>query len=112
MMIGTEPRLDPTTVDRLVHEPARMAVLSFLDGVTETDYAVLQRVLGLTGGNLSAHLAKLAAGGLVTITKTFLRGVPQTTLAITGQGRDARAQHWKQLERIRDLSDGATASLP
>jgi DNA-binding transcriptional ArsR family regulator len=101
--VSADPQLDPMGIDRLVHEPARMAVLSVLDGVAEADFLFLQRILGLTKGNLSAHLSKLEAAGLITVAKAFVRNVPQTTLAITPLGRAARARHWEQLERMRDL---------
>ena len=101
--MAAEPQLDLGAIDRLVHEPARMGILSVLDGVAEADFLFLQRVLGLTKGNLSAHLAKLEAAGLVTARKAFVRNVPQTTLAITPAGREARVRHWAQLERVRDL---------
>ena len=101
--MSADPQLDPMGIDRLVHEPARMGILSVLDGVAEADFLFLQRILGLTKGNLSAHLSKLEAAGLITVTKAFVRNVPQTTLAITPLGRAARARHWEQLERMRDL---------
>lgn len=101
--MSAEPQLDPMAIDRLVHEPARMAILSVLDGVADADFVFLQRVLGVTKGNLSAHLSKLEAAGLVTATKAFVKDVPRTTLAITADGRHARARHWAQLERMRNL---------
>ncbi len=55
----------PLAIDRLVHEPVRMALLSVLDGVSQADFAFLQGALQLSQGNLSAHLSKLEAGGLV-----------------------------------------------
>jgi DNA-binding MarR family transcriptional regulator len=102
-MTTAQVQLDPTAIDRLVHEPARMAVLSVLDGVADVDFASLQRLLGVTAGNLWAHLAKLEAGGLVTATKASVPDGPRTTLAITASGRQARVRHWAQLERIWGL---------
>lgn len=101
--MSIDPQLDPMAIDRLVHEPARMGILSVLDGVADADFVFLQRVLGVTKGNLSAHLSKLEAAGMITATKTFVRDVPRTTLAITPAGREARARHWDQLEQMRNL---------
>lgn len=95
--------LNPMAIDRLVHEPARMAVLSVLDGVADADFAFLQRVLGVTAGNLWAHLAKLEAGGLVAATRAYVHEGSRTTFAITATGRQARDHHWAQLERMRAL---------
>lgn len=91
-------------IDRLVHEPVRMALLSVLEGVAEADFPFLQRTLGLTQGNLSAHLSKLEAGGLVQVSKAFHGKTPRTTVAITDAGRAARQQHWQQLDALRALS--------
>jgi len=54
-------------LDRLVHEPGRLAILTVLSSVSDADFLFLQRTTGLTKGNLSSHLAKLEDGGLVTV---------------------------------------------
>ena len=92
-------------VDRLVHEPARMGILTVLQRVESVEFLFLQSALGLTKGNLSSHLAKLEAAGLVTIAKAFVGKKPQTSVAITPQGRAAIARHWEQLERLRNLGN-------
>ncbi len=96
--------LGPLAINKLVHEPVRMALLSVLDGVAEADFSFLQRTLQLTQGNLSAHLSKLEAGGLVTVKKSFRGRTPRTTAAITSAGRSARERHWQQLDALRELS--------
>lgn len=98
-----EAQISLTSIDRLVHEPVRMALLSVLNGVAEADFSFLRHTLQLTQGNLSSHLAKLEAGNLVTVTKSFDGRTPRTTVAITPAGRDARARHWQQLEALRSL---------
>lgn len=95
---------DIGAVDRLVHEPARMGILTVLQRVKSVEFLFLQSALGLTKGNLSSHLTKLEGGGLVTITKTFVGKKPQTSVAITPDGRVAITRHWEQLERLRNLA--------
>lgn len=97
-------QVGPASIDKLVHEPARMALLSVLDGVDEADFVFLQRTLGLTQGNLSTHLAKLEAGALVTTSKSFQGRTPRTTVAITTAGHAARERHWQQLQALRCLA--------
>ena len=46
-------------LDRLIHEPGRLAILTVLSSVTDADFVFLQRATGLTKGNLSSHLTKL-----------------------------------------------------
>lgn len=88
-------------LDRLVHEPARLALLTALGVCRSADFLYLQRLTGLSKGNLSSHLAKLADGGLVTIEKEFVGKTPNTRVSLTRQGRLAIERHWKQLDTLR-----------
>ena len=76
-------------IDRLIHEPARLLLLSCLYVVESADFVFLSRQTGLTGGNLSSHLSKLEAAGYVDIEKTFVGKRPQTMLRLTSKGRAA-----------------------
>lgn len=100
----SEPTPLDLEVDKLVHEPARLGILSVLEGSKDVDFQFLQTVLGLTKGNLSSHLSKLDAAGLITVTKYFEGKQPRTGLAITSVGRQALAQHWARLDALRKLS--------
>lgn len=91
-------------LDRVVHEPARLAILTVLSSCEEADFTFLLRVTGLTNGNLSAHLSKLEAAGLVSITKQFSGKRPQTLISLTPNGRDQIKQHWRRLEKLRDAA--------
>ncbi len=92
------------TLDKLIHEPGRLAILTVLSSVKSADFVFLQRATGLTKGNLSSHLAKLEAAGLVSIEKRFIRRKPNTNLALTPLGRERIARHWAQLERLKRLA--------
>ena len=46
-------------LDRLIHEPARLLIVTILSTAESADFLFLQREAGLTKGNLSAHLSKL-----------------------------------------------------
>ena len=50
-------------LDRLIHEPGRLAILTVLSSVTDADFVFLLRATGLTKGNLSSHLSKLEDAG-------------------------------------------------
>ena len=91
--------IDP--LDRLVHEPARLILLTALASCASADFVFLQRVARLTNGNLSAHLSKLSDAGLVTIEKRFIERKPNTLVAITAKGKRAVEQHWSRLEQLR-----------
>ena len=70
-----------TEIDRLVHEPARMAVMSLLYVVESTDFIFLVNQTGLTWGNLSAHISKLEGAGYIEVNKAFKGKRPNTTSA-------------------------------
>ena len=99
----TEPKPAPV-LDRLVHEPGRLAILTVLSSVTDADFIFLQRATGLSKGNLSSHLSKLEEAGLVEIEKRFVRKKPNTNIALTEEGRARIARHWEQLDQLMRLA--------
>lgn len=88
-------------LDKRVHEPARLAIMTALDSCTSADFLFLQRLTSLTKGNLSGHLAKLEKEGLVLIRKTFVGKKPSTFVSLTREGQQAIERHWQLLERLR-----------
>lgn len=95
--------------NRVVQEPARLAILTVLSSCAEADFTFLLRVTGLTNGNLSAHLSKLEAAGLISITKQFSGKRPQTLISLTVNGRDQIKRHWR-LEKLRDAAGKVVSS--
>lgn len=98
------PFEEVAALDRLVHEPARLAILTALSACKGADFVYLQRLAGLSKGNLSSHLSKLEEAGLVSIEKGFVGKVPNTHVKITTAGRRSVERHWKRLEHLRELS--------
>lgn len=89
-----------TQLNRMVHEPARLAILLVLDGVGEADFLYLQREGGFTQGNLSGHLAKLEEAGYVEIEKKFKGKMPLTVCSLTGTGRAALHEYMRRMRGI------------
>lgn len=56
-------------IDRVIHAPARLMVLTYLYVVESADYIFLMQLTGLTWGNISTHLRKLEEAGYVEIEK-------------------------------------------
>lgn len=100
-------RDEELVLDRLIHEPGRLAILTVLSSVKAADFVFLQRATGLTKGNLSSHLTKLEESGLVKIEKRFVRKKPNTNVALTAVGRKRIADHWERLERLRSYPETA-----
>ena len=86
-----------TTLDRLIHEPARLLIVTILSSVASADFLFLQRETGLTKGNLSAHLSKLEEAGYVQIEKTFKGKLPLTICKLTAAGKSALKAYRQQL---------------
>ena len=80
---------DLSSLDRLIHEPARLMIMTILHAVKEADFVYLQRECGLTQGNLSSHLSKLEEAGYLLIFKTFKGKYPLTLCSLTRSGRQA-----------------------
>ena len=97
----TTPFEELAGLDRLIHEPARLSIMTALAACKSADYLFLQRLTGLTGGNLSSHLAKLEEVGLIRVDKRFVDKRPNTQVQITDKGRTAIEHHWVQLENLR-----------
>jgi DNA-binding MarR family transcriptional regulator len=92
-------------IDRLVHEPARLMILTILYVVERADFLYLMRQTGLTRGNLSSHLSKLEAAGYIGVTKEFVDKIPRTLLRLTDQGRGAfQAYREDMLRVLEDLT--------
>ena len=87
-----------TELDRLIHEPARLLIVTILASLASADFLFLQRETGLTKGNLSAHLSKLEEAGYVKIEKTFKGKLPLTICKLTAAGKKALAQYRQQMQ--------------
>lgn len=90
-----------SALSRLIHEPARLAILTVLSACEEADFLFLLNITGLTKGNLSSHLSKLERGGLIEIRKRFEGKQPVTYVKLTPEGREGLKEHWERLEGVR-----------
>ena len=91
-----------TELDRLIHEPARLLIVTILSTVESADFLFLQRETDLTKGNLSAHLSKLEDAGYVNIEKTFKGKLPLTVCKLTEAGQKAFDGYRQQMQNFID----------
>ncbi|HME11645.1 MAG TPA: transcriptional regulator [Candidatus Acidoferrum sp.] len=98
------------SLDRVIHEPARLMIVTILSAVPEADFLYLQRECGLTQGNLSSHLAKLEEAKYVVITKTFKGKYPLTICSITTAGRRAFGEYVRTMRLVTHGDAGAAKS--
>ena len=74
-------------IERVFHEPSRMAILSVLCASREgMPFTELRDRCGLTDGNLNRHLKTLEEAGIVRSKKAFVNDKPRTTVILTSSG--------------------------
>jgi DNA-binding MarR family transcriptional regulator len=93
-------------IDRAVHAPARLMVMTYLYVVESAEFISLMHLTGLTWGNLSTHLSKLEETGYVAIHKEFRGKKPHTVIELTVDGRAAFQAYKEQMQAVlNDLPD-------
>jgi DNA-binding transcriptional ArsR family regulator len=106
---GDDGRYAYAGLDRVLHEKARLGILTSLaarpDGLLFTDLKVL---CNLTDGNLSRHLTVLQDAGVVEIHKGYKGRRPQTLCRLTDTGRRRFLDYIEVLEHV--LADAVAAA--
>lgn len=87
--------------NRLVHEPARLAILTALSACASSDFLFLQTVTGLSKGNLSVQLTNLEQAGLIVIEKRIIDKKTRTTVRLSKNGKAEMDAYWKTMDEIR-----------
>ena len=87
-------------LDRVIHEPGRLAIMSMLAASPELSFTELRDMLEMTDGNLTTHLRSLQEAGYVSIAKSYRNRRPLTTVSLTPGGRQAFANYIALLEQI------------
>ena len=76
----------------------RLGIMSILMANESADFTTLKSLLGLTDGNLAGHTRNLEELGFIRSEKSFIGRKPNTTFAVTEEGRAAFAAHIAALE--------------
>ena len=71
-----------TTIDKIIHEPARLTIMAYLYIVESTD------------------LNKLEAAGYIKVIKEFVGKKPHTMLQLTKKGRSAFEEYRKNMKEF------------
>jgi DNA-binding MarR family transcriptional regulator len=109
-----EGRFAYAGLDRVIHERARLGVMTSLmaqpNGVTFGD---LKKLCALTDGNLSRHLRVLEKEKILEIVKGYEENRPQTICRITREGRTRFAEYLAILEQVvRDAVKATQGATP
>lgn len=90
-------------LDRLIHEKARLSILSSLaahaDGLVFSD---LKALCALTDGNLSRQITQLQEAGLVEVWKGHKGNRPQTLVRLSSRGQKRFLEYLEVLEGVLD----------
>ena len=87
-------------VDRIIHEPARFAIMANLFVIESADFLFLMRQTGMTKGNLSSHMRKLEEAGYIEVVKDFVMRKPHTMLRLTKKGRAAFREYSRSMKQV------------
>jgi DNA-binding HxlR family transcriptional regulator len=88
------------SLDRVIHERLRLAIVSALSVNPVLTFAELKRVLSTTDGNLSVHSRKLEDAGYIAVEKKFEGRVPRTEYRLTAAGRTALERYLSHMEAL------------
>lgn len=78
----------------------RLGIMSILLVNEVVDFSMLKEQLQLTDGNMASHLAALEKAAYISITKKFVGKKPNTTYAVTIEGKKAFNLHIDALEKL------------
>lgn len=93
-----------STLDPIIHQPTRTQLVAYLASRGEATFTELKRLLGLTDGNLEAHLKKLIESGYLTIRKEGNKvGRTHTVYELTESGRKALAEYILQMASLLEV---------
>jgi len=88
------------SINRVVHEPVRLAILKILTSAKEVDFNFLLTTLGVTKGNLATHINKLESTGLIEVKKQFRGKMPHTSYRITRTGQHQFQKYWENMKAL------------
>lgn len=89
-----------TTLDRLIHERVRLAIVSALAVHARLSFSDLKELLQTTDGNLSVHARKLEDAEYISCDKSFNGRVPRSEYRLTGAGRRAFEKYLSHMEAL------------
>ncbi len=105
-------RAPVAALEETLHAKARLGIMTLLAARGALDFQTLKGQLGLTDGNLGAHLRVLEEARYVTVRKSFVDRRPRTTYDMTAKGRAAFRDYLDGLEEVIREARGSVAGSP
>src|SRR6187549_2825163 len=91
-------------LDRIIHEPIRLGIVSALAGCDSMTFNELKELLRTSDGNLSVHARRLEEADYVSCNKTFDGRIPKTEYRLTAAGRRALEKYLAHMEALIESS--------
>tara|TARA_B100001173_G_scaffold190863_1_gene164755 strand:+ start:533 stop:850 length:318 start_codon:yes stop_codon:yes gene_type:complete len=85
-------------LEKLLFNPVRLKILSFLFSVENASFKKLMEVSEATKGNISVQIKKLEDAGLIKVRKKFEGNYPLTLCKITSKGKTSFKVFLKSLQ--------------
>ena len=86
--------------NKVFESRVRLGMMSLLVVQEQVDFGQIKENLQLSDGNLASHMAALEKMGYVEVRKQFIGKKPNTTYAITPEGKKAFSEHLNSLEKL------------
>ncbi len=99
-MTDSRDDLDVPEVDATIHELARLRLLTILSVLNRADFTFLLRQTGMSRGNLSVQMTRLADAGYVKVDKSFVDKRPRTVYSLLAKGRKALVEYRRTMEKV------------
>lgn len=87
-------------INKIIHEPARLFIMSRLSHSSRINALELKSQIGLTWGNLSVQLRRLEQNSYINIIKQHKGRKPETIIKILPKGRKAYRDYKKVIKNI------------
>jgi DNA-binding MarR family transcriptional regulator len=94
------PEAPAVSLDRVIHERTRLAIVSALAVSDSLTFSELKHLLGASDGNLSVHARKLEDAGYIACTKSFANRLPKTEYRLTASGRRELEKYLDHMEAL------------
>jgi len=98
---------DARALDRIIHQPVRLAMVSALAVNDELSFSDLKGLLEVSDGNLSVHARKLEEAGYVACQKGFVGRSPRSVYRLTTEGRVCLERYLAHMEAVIGAVRGA-----
>jgi DNA-binding HxlR family transcriptional regulator len=92
-------------LNKLFESRIRLGIMSILSVNDHASFNAMKELMGLTDGNLAAHLRVLEESGFIHSNKQFISRKPSTYYMITSMGRRQFKNHLKALEQLSDKTN-------